>query len=325
MVFRKCAAAALVSFFAAVAHAQEPFPSRPITLIEPFPPGGFVDLTARPLAAAMEKNLKQPVTISNRPGAVGAIGTAAVANAKPDGYTALVTASTISMVPEADKLFDRKPAYTLSQFVPIALIWTDPTYLIVRSESPWKSVKEFVADARQRQGQLSYSSSGLYGALHIPIEMFLQAEKLKLRHLPTNGGGPALTALLGGHVDMSAGGPAALTSQIKAGKIRALAGTGAKRHDLVPDVPTLMELGYNVEYYVWVGLFAPAQTPEAVVKALRDATRKAVDDPDFRATLAKINTSLNYLDAPDFQKFWDRDAKRLGDVIKAIGRVEDKK
>jgi len=208
--------------FAAAGYAQEPFPSRAITMIVPFPPGGFVDLTGRPLAAAMEKIVKQPVTVSNRPGAVGAVGTAAAANAKPDGYTVLITASTISMVPEADKLFDRKPAYTTNQFAPIALIWTDPTYLVVRSESPWKSIKELVADARQRQGQVAFSSSGTYGAMHIPMEMFLQAEKLKMRHLPTTGGGPAITALLGGHVDMTVGGPTALSAHVKAGKLRGL-------------------------------------------------------------------------------------------------------
>jgi len=324
MIARSLLTAALLAF-AATAFAQEPYPSRPITMIVPFPPGGFVDLTARPLAAAMEKILAQPVAISNRGGAVGAIGTAVAANSKPDGYTVLTTASTISMVPEADKLFDRKPAYTIDQLAPIALIWTDPTYLVVRSESPWKSVKELLAEAQQRHVQMSYSSSGIYGALHIPIEMFLQAAKVKMRHLPTAGGGPALTQLLGGHVDMTAGGPAALTSQIKAGKIRGLAGWGAKRHELLPDVPTFMELGYNIEYYVWVGVFVPTGTPDAVVKVLRDATRKAVEDPGMKATMAKLNTPINYLDAPDFQKFWDRDAKRLADVIKAVGRVEEKK
>jgi tripartite-type tricarboxylate transporter receptor subunit TctC len=324
MIARSLLTAALLAF-AATAFAQEPFPSRPITMIVPFPPGGFVDLTARPLAATLEKILGQAVAISNRGGAVGAIGAAAAANSKPDGYTVMTTASTISMVPEADKLFDRKPAYTIDQFAPVALIWTDPVYMVVLNERPWKSIKEFVAEVRQRQGQMSYASSGIYGALHIPIEMFLQAEKITMRHLPTAGGGPALTQLLGGHVDMSAGGPATLTAQIKAGKLRGLAGWGAKRHVLLPDVPTFMELGYNIEYYVWVGLFVPAATPDAAVKVLRDATRKAVEDSDFKAVMAKLNTPINYLDAPEFRQFWDRDAKRLAEVIKAIGRVEEKK
>ena len=146
-----------------------------------------------------------------------------------------------------------------------------------------------------------------------------------MRHLPTNGGGPALTALLGGHVDMSSGGPASLTSHIKAGKLRGLAGWGSKRHALLPDVPTFMEMGYNIEYYVWVGLFAPTGTPEPAMKVLRSAARKAVDDADFKAVMAKLNTPINYLDAPEFQQFWDRDAKQLAGVVKGIGRVEAKK
>ena len=324
-MIKKSLLAASLFAVAAAAFAQEQFPSRPISMIVPYPPGGFVDFTARPLAPAMEKFLKQPVVIANRPGATGAVGIAAAANAKPDGYTVLMAASSISVIPEADKLFDRKPAYTLDQLAPIALIWTDPVYLVVRSESPWKSIKDLVADARQRQGQLSFSSSGIYGALHIPTEMFLQAAKLKMRHVPTNGGGPAITALLGGHVDMTTGGPAALSVQIKAGKLRGLAGWGSKRHELLPDVPTLMELGYNIEYYVWVGLFAPSATPDASMKVLRDAARKAVEDPDYKAAMAKLSTPIHYLDAPEFQKFWDRDAKLLAEVMKVIGRVEEKK
>jgi tripartite-type tricarboxylate transporter receptor subunit TctC len=322
---RSALLAASLLAFAAAGYAQEQYPGRAITMVVPFPPGGFVDLTARPLAVAMERVVKQPVSISNRAGAVGAVGTAAAANARPDGYTIMLTASTISLVPEADKLFDRKPAYTIDQFAPIALLWTDPPYLVVRSESLWTSVKQLVGDAKQRQGQLVFSSSGLYGAMHIPIEMFLQAEKLKLRHVPTSGGGPAITQLLGGHVDMTVGGPAALTAHIKAGKLRGLAGFGAKRHELLPDVPTFMELGYNIEYYVWVGLFAPSATPDAAMTVLRDAARKGVEDPDFKGTMAKLSTQIYYLDAPEFQKFWDRDAKRLAEVVKTIGRVEAQK
>ncbi len=324
MIAKSLVTAALLAL-AAAAFAQEPFPNRPITMIIPFPPGGFVDLTGRPLAAAMEKIVGQAVPISNRGGGGGAVRAPAAAPSQPPGHTRLTTASPISMVPEADKLFGRKPAYTIDQFAPVALIWTDPVYLVVLSESPWKSIKELVAEATQRQGQMSFSSSGIYGALHIPTEMFLQAAKIKMRHLPTAGGGPALTQLLGGHVDMSTGGPAALGAHIKAGKLRGLAGWGAKRHALLPDVPTFMEMGYNIEYYVWVGLFVPAATPDAAMKVLRDAARKAVEDPDFKSVMAKLNTPINYLDAPDFQKFWDRDAKRLAEVIKAVGRVEEKK
>ena len=141
---------------------------RPILLVAPFPPGGVVDLVGRPLAVSMEKFLKQPVVINNKPGAAGAVGNAFVASAEPDGYKLLMSLSSISVIPEADKLFNRKPAYTLDQLVPIARVSADPTVLAVQSSAPWKSVKELVEDARGRPGQLSYSSSGIYGALHVP-------------------------------------------------------------------------------------------------------------------------------------------------------------
>ncbi|MGZ8266720.1 MAG: Bug family tripartite tricarboxylate transporter substrate binding protein [Burkholderiales bacterium] len=307
------------------AAAQDAFPTRAITMIVPFPPGGVADVTGRPTAAALEKVLKQPVVPVNRPGAGGAVGNAAVANAKPDGYTMLMALSSISVIPAADALFDRKPAYSLDQFAPIALVTADPTLLTVHPSLPAKNVKELVALARSKPGQLSFSSSGIYGALHMPMEMFLHAAKLKMRHVPTTGGGPAITAVLGGHVDMTAGGPAAITPHVKAGKLRPLASWGPKRHEGYPDVPTFKELGYDIEYLIWAGMFAPKGTPEPIVKVLRDAARKAVEDPDFKSMMAKVNSPVSYLDAPDFLKFWQADAKRLAEVVKVVGKVEDKK
>jgi tripartite-type tricarboxylate transporter receptor subunit TctC len=322
---KRCLIAALLALAAASGYAQDTYPSRPITMIVPFPPGGVADITGRPTAAAMEKILKQPVVVANRGGAGGAVGNAAVANAKPDGYTILMALSSISVIPEADKLFDRKPAYALDQLIPIALISADPTILVVHPSLPVKSLKELVALSKSKPGQMSYSSSGIYGALHMPMEMFLHAAKLRMRHVPTNGGGPAITALLGGHVEMTAGGPAAITSHVKAGKLRPLASWGAKRHEAYPDVPTFKELGYDVEYYIWAGMFAPKGTPEPVMKVLRDAARKAVEDPDFKNTMAKVNSPVQYLDAPEFAKYWAADAKRLAEVVKVVGKVEDQK
>jgi tripartite-type tricarboxylate transporter receptor subunit TctC len=319
----------LVALAAALATgaavAQEAFPARAITMIVPFPPGGVADVTGRPTAAAMEKILKQPVVVQNRPGAGGAVGNAAVANAKPDGYTILMALSSISVIPAADALFDRKPAYSLDQFAPVALVTADPTLLTVHPSLPAKTLKELVALARGKPGQLSFSSSGIYGALHMPMEMFLHAAKLKMRHVPTTGGGPAITAVLGGHVDMTAGGPAAITPHVKAGKLRPLASWGPKRHEGYPDVPTFKELGYDIEYLIWAGMFVPRDTPESVVKVLRDAARKAVADNDFKAMMAKVNSPVHYLDAPEFMKFWRDDAARLAAVVKVVGKVEEKK
>jgi tripartite-type tricarboxylate transporter receptor subunit TctC len=316
---------ALLALAGVPVFAQDAYPSRPITLIVPFPPGGVADITGRPTAIALEKVLKQPVVLANRPGAGGAVGNSLVANAKPDGYTLLMALSSISVIPEADKLFDRKPAYTLDQLIPLALISADPTILVVHPSLPVKSLKELVTLAKVKSGQMSYSTSGIYGALHMPMEMFLHAATLKMRAVHTNGGGPAITILLGGHVEMTAGGPAAISGHVKAGRLRTIVSWGAKRLAAFPDVPTFKELGYDIEYYIWAGMFAPKGMPEPVMKTLRDAVRKAVDDPDFKATMAKIDSPIQYLDAPEFGKYWAADARRLAEAVKAVGRVEEHK
>jgi len=310
---------------ACAAAAQEVYPSRPISMIVPFPPGGVADITGRPTAAALEKVLKQPVTIANRPGAGGKVGNAAVANAKPDGYTIMMALSSVSVLPEADKLFEQKPAYTLDQLAPIALISADPVILVVHPSLPVKTLPELVALARAKSGQLSFSTSGVYGALHLPTEMFLHAFKLKMRAVHSTGGGPAITMVLGGHVEMTVGGPAAITAQVNAGKLRPIVGWGAKRHESFPAVPTFKELGHDIEYYIWAGMFAPKATPEPVLKTLREATKKAVEDADFRAAMARVNSPVQYLDAPEFAQYWAADAKRLAAVVRAIGKVEEQK
>jgi tripartite-type tricarboxylate transporter receptor subunit TctC len=282
------------------------------------------DLTARPVAAAMEKILKNPVIVVNKTGAAGAVGMSFVANSKPDGYNLLMALSSISIIPEADKLFDRQPAYTMDQLVPLALISADPTILVVGANSPWKSVKDFVADAKKRPGEISYSSSGVYGTLHMAMELFSHAAGIKLKHVPYGGAGPALTAVLGGHHDALASGPAVVIPHIKGGKLRPLAGWGAKRVASLPDVATFKELGYDAEFYIWAGMFAPKGTPEPVLKKLRDILRASVQQADFKDAMTKLETPIAYLDAPEFQKFWDKDAKMLTDAVKRIGRIEEK-
>jgi tripartite-type tricarboxylate transporter receptor subunit TctC len=310
---------------AAPVLAQDAFPSRPITMIVAFPPGGVADITARPTAFAMEKVLNQRVIIENKPGAAGATGNAYVANAKPDGYTLLMALSSISVIPEAERLQGKKPPYELAQFAPIALISADPVVLVVREESPWKSLKDFVQDAKSRPGKISYSSSGIFGALHMPYTLLEHATGITLWHVPYNGGGPAVQALLGGQVDSTVGGPAAMIGQIKGKKFRPLASFGNKRLASLPDVPTLKELGIDAEYFIWAGLLAPAATPPAVQQKLRDAVRQAVQEPALRDAMAKVATPISYLDGPEFQKFWDADAKKLTEAVKRVKIVEQRK
>jgi tripartite-type tricarboxylate transporter receptor subunit TctC len=305
--------------------ADEPYPSRPITLVAPFPPGGVADQTARPVAAAMEKTLKSPVGVVNKTGAAGAVGMQFVATSKPDGYTLLLALSSISIIPEADKIFDRKPAFTVDQFAPIALISADPTILVVPASKPWKTAREFIEDARKSPGQISYSSSGIYGTLHMAMELLSQAADIKLRHVPFSGGGPAVTAVLGGHVDALASGPSVVLPHIKAGTLRALAGWGDKRIAALPDVPTFKELGYpDAEFYIWAGLFAPRGTPEPVLAKLRDTLKQVVADPEFKGAMDKLETPIVFKQGADFQKFFEADARRLAEGVRRVGRVEIK-
>jgi len=314
---------------AGTAGADDAFPNRVITIVNPFPPGGSVDLTGRPLAASMERILKQPVVMNNKPGASGAVGMQSVAIAKPDGYTILVTVPAISMLPEVDKLFNRPSTYTRDQFVPLALINADPTIIVVNVETAakrgWKTIKDVLEDAKKRPGEITFSSSGIYGASHVPMEWLLQAAGgLKMRHLPTTGGGPATTAVLGGHADLWCSPPAVASAHIKSGKLKPLAVTGAARHPHFPDVQTLKELGYDVDYYLWVGLFAPKATPAPVVRVLREAIKQAVDDPAYKSAMEKVQTPINYKDADEFRAWYDADATRLATVIQRMGRVEAK-
>jgi tripartite-type tricarboxylate transporter receptor subunit TctC len=304
--------------------AQDAYPTRPITLVVPFPPGGVADLTARPLAAALERVLKQPVGVVNKQGAAGAVGMQSVAVAKPDGYTLLIALVSISTIPEVDALLGRTPAYTREQLVGIARLNADPPVLVVGAERPWKTFQNLVDDARRHPGEITYASSGLYGASHVPMEMLLHAAGLKMRHLPTTGGGPATTAVLGGHAALWPSPPGIALPHIKAGKLRPLATFGAARLTALPDVPTLKELGYDVEYYLWAGFFAPRGVAPSVFTTLREATRRAVQDPEFRSAMDKVETPIAYLDADEFRAWWDADARRLAGVIKQIGRVEPK-
>ena len=316
------AATLAVALVMGVASAQDVYPSKPITLIVPFPPGGVADIVGRPFAEALSRELKTPVIIENKPGAGGGIGMGAVAKAKADGYTLLMALSSISILPEADKVLGRAPLYQLDQFTPIARLTADPTILAVRADSPWKTLQDFVADARRRPGAITYGSSGNYGTMHMPMEMFAHRADVKLLHVPFTGGGPAVVALLGGQVDALSTGPSTVLQHVKAGKVRVLASWGDHRLASLPDVKTLTESGFDAVFFQWCALFAPAGTPEPVLSRLREAARVAAADPRFVNTLATVETPVQYLDAPEMRRFWEADAKTLAEAVQRVGKVE---
>ncbi|MGB9044628.1 MAG: tripartite tricarboxylate transporter substrate binding protein, partial [Pseudolabrys sp.] len=239
------------------------------------------------------------------------------------GYTLLSHNNGISGYEEVDKLFGRQPKTTRADFIPLARLVADPVLVVVNEQQPYKTLKDLIDDAKKRPEAIIYSSGGLYGATHLPVALLEKVTGIpKLRHLPTNGGGPAVTALLGNNAQMSTQTVSATLQHIKAGKLRALASFGGKRSKALPDVPTLKELGYDVEYYLWVGIFAPKATPANIVVSLNGAIDKAANSDLFKTAITNAGLETDYLNAAAFAKFWEDDAKRSDEAVKLIGRVQ---
>ena len=318
---KRMIAAVLLAVLSTVVQAQT-YPSRPITMIVPFPPGGVADITGRPLAIAMSKVLGQTIVVENKAGAGGAVGHAHTARQAPDGYTIMNALSSITVIPVAEEVNGRQPTYRMADFAPIARIAADPTILLVRADSPWKTIEDLVADAKKRPGKITYSSSGIYGTTHTCQAMFTQAANIDMLHVPYKGGGPSMLALLQGEVHVTAQSPAVAHPHIKGGKVRALASWGDKRLPQLADIPTLRERGLDAEFYIWAGVFAPAGIAPEVAAKLREAVRSAVKDPDFQKAMNNVNTPIQYQDAPEFAAFVKSDGERLAEVVRKMGKTK---
>jgi len=308
-----------------VAHAQSTvaaWPTKAITMIVPFPPGGLADLVARPVAEAMSRELGQPVVIENKAGAGGGIGMGLAAKAKPDGYTVLMALSSLTVIPEADAVLARPAMFALSDLRPIARFTADPTVLAVRADAPWKTVQQFVDEAKKRPGAINYGSSGSYGTMHVPMEILSQTAGIKMTHIPFTGAGPAVVALLGGQIDAVSSGPATVLQQVKAGKLRVLGHWGTTPLGALPDVPSLKDAGFNSEYAQWSGLFIPAGVPEPIAQRLRAAAKAAALDAKVKEVIANAGSPVQYQDSPEFEKYVQLDAARMSAVVKRIGKVE---
>ena len=314
--------ASLMMSAANLCAAQGAWPAKPITMIVPFPPGGLADLVARPVAEAMSRDLGQTVVIENKAGAGGGIGMALAARSKPDGYTVLMALSSLTVLPEADVVLARPAMFALNDLRPIARFTADPTVLAVRADAPWKTVQQFVADAKNRPGAINYGSSGNYGTMHVPMEILAQTAGVKLTHIPFTGAGPAVVALLGGQIDAVSSGPATVLQQVRAGKLRVLAHWGNGALGALPDVSSLKDAGFNAEYAQWSGLFIPKDTPEPIAQRLRSAARVAAQDARVKEVILGAGSPVLYQDSPEFEKYVLSDARRMVDVVKRIGKVE---
>jgi tripartite-type tricarboxylate transporter receptor subunit TctC len=212
--------------------------------------------------------------------------------------------------------------FMLNDLRPVARYTADPTVLAVRAESPWKSVQEFVDDAKKRPGAINYGSSGNYGTMHVPMEILAQVSGSKLTHIPFTGAGPAVVALLGGQIDAVSTGPATVLQHVKAGKLRVLGHWGNGKLGSMPDVSSLKDAGFNAEYAQWSGLFIPSATPEPVAQRIRAAARAAAQDAKVKEVILGAGSPVQFQDSPDFEKYVQADAKRMVDVVKKIGKVE---
>ena len=309
-------------FLTQLSLAQETFPTKPITIVNPNPPGGFVDNVGRNLSIVLQKILKQPVLIVNKPGANGAIGHAFVANTSADGYTLLLTSPSLITQPAIDVLYNKNSSYTLNKLIPVAQITSDPAIISVHPETQIKTIQDLIKRAAP-QGNIAISSSGTYGATHLPMAMIEHATGVKFKHIPTSGGAPAMNLALGGHVNAVASAPSVAFPQTQANKLIPIAQTGTKRLPPFLEIPTLKESNISVEYALWTSLFAPVGTPAPILKVITQAMREATQDEQFKVALVKSNSTLDYLDGEDFNQFWKSEIKKLQDTVRQIGKVEE--
>ncbi len=314
--------AVLACAFALVAGAQDAYPSRPVTVVVPFPPGGVADTALRALQPSLQRSLGQPVIISNRAGAGGAIGAAAVTQSKPDGYTVLFTFSTLASLPEQATVNRQAPIFTLEQLQPVARVTSDATALVVRSDSPYRNAADLIAAAKSKPGQITYASSGNYGPSHLPAAMLADTAGVKFNHIPYTGGAQMISSLLGGQVDFAVFSRSLVLSHVEAGKLKYLASFGEDRWTQPPVPASLSDIGLRVDYLTWIGAFAPVQTPPEVVQRLRDALRTATQDPEFVQSFGKVGGTIAFLDGPDFQKYWLSEVQQSKETIRKIGRIE---
>jgi tripartite-type tricarboxylate transporter receptor subunit TctC len=303
-------------------QAQNRYPDKPVNIIVPFAPGGGNDLVSRLISEPLGEILKQSVIVVNKAGAGGSIGTSYVAKAAPDGYNLVMANNSNVTYPDIEKLTAKKPSYEMSQLEPLAMLSNDPLFLVVRSDSPFKTAAELVKAAQAKPNSIDYASSGNLGPIHVQFELIGDAVKASFNQIQYKGVGPGVLALLGGEVQTTTVNPGTLSGQLGSGKIRVLAVTGDKRHTLVPDAPTLNELGIDVRYSLWFGLFVTAGTPSDVVLRLRGAIQEVSKSEKFITGLQKAGFQLDYRDAPDFKKYYTEDSGKVMKVLQKVVKPE---
>jgi len=301
------------------------YPTKPITLINPMPPGGTLDLQARAFSSVAEKLLGQPVVVVNKPGATGMVGGLAGAQATPDGYTLTVGSVNLTNAVEWEIANGRKPPFTRNDFICIGSFTMSPTLLIVHPDAPYKTLGDFINDAKSKPGQLAFCSGGLYGMSHLPVEILGHGAGVKFRHVPYSGGGPCLSAVVGKHVDFGAQYPPTTLPLVRGNKLKVLAVIGAKRLKSIPNIPTLKELGIDAEYYGWVGILAPLKTPKPIVDKLREVTKKVAEDKKFIDMIEEPGDEVYFLNGEELAKYLDVESAKIARVDAELAKEAPKK
>jgi tripartite-type tricarboxylate transporter receptor subunit TctC len=314
---RLAGGAAAVPAVSRIARAQS-YPTRPITLVVPFPAGGATDVVARVLAKGLSERIGQSVVVDNRPGANGAIGSASVAKARPDGYTLVMGG--VNTHAMNDSLIKPRPYDSGKDFAPITLTALIPIAFVVNPQLPVTTLQELVALARSKPKQLSYGSSGAGGPQHLAMELFKLAAGLDIVHVPYRGGAPQLNDLVGGHILIGSIGLPPALPHIETGKLRALAVTDAKRSVFLPKLPTVAESGFpNFEMSYWLGLMAPAGTPRDIIDRLASESVAVLTTPDTRDGLAKQGAEVATSTPDEFKRIVEKDIEKWSKLIQDTG------
>lgn len=304
--------------------AAAEYPTRAITIINPYPPGGTLDIQSRAFAAVAEKLLGQPVVVVNKAGATGMIGSVAGAQAAPDGYTLTTGSTANSCAIEWEIANGRKPPVTNGDFVTIGSFTMSPTLVVVPYTSPWKTVADLINDCKAKPDHYAFSSGGLYGMSHVPVEIFIRAAGVKCRHVPHKGGSPALQAVVGGHVDFANQFPSTSIPLYRGKKLGILAVQSDRRLKSIPEIPPVKELGLDAEFYAWVGILAPKGTPTDIIKKLRDVTVAVAKEKSFIDTIENTGDEVIFRNGDELAKFMDHESQMLAKLYKQLILTEKK-
>lgn len=303
------------------AAVADDYPSGPVTVVVPLAPGGVADLVGRTISVPMQKALGKPIVIENRPGGGGAMGASGVSRSAPDGQTLLLALSPVLALPEMDRLNGQKPSYELSELVPLARLTADPFVILVRPDSPFKSMADVVEEAKRRPDAVSFSSSGTRGSIHFAVALVERAAKVKFLHVPYRGGGPAVTALLSKDVDFTLAAPSVALEFVQSGQLRAIARSGGDPLPRYAGLTSFKEQGIDAEYLLWSALYAPAATPKAVQDKLRTTLRTIFADEEFRSNAAKAGLDLSMLQGDALKSFHDKEVVTTNEVVHLLGKI----